>query len=458
MKILRTRSDQSGNVLLLALVGTAVIGIMLGAYLTLVKSQNQGVARSQVWNSTIPLIEAGMEEALTHMNAKGATNMLSEPGWSKVGDKYVLQRSVGDGYYNVCVYNYFPGAGTNQTPIVESRAFITPPVLVASADSPLLPVIATIEIPHRPDGMMGRGVRATCGMHALFAKGLVANGKIDMSGNNLSTDSFDSLDPTHSNTNNPGGYDVSTAKSNGDVATNDTVTNSVSIGNATIHGSVATGPHGTVTRGPSGSVSGVVTDDMNVAFDDPTCPFTGGGWSTPAAGSGYTYVLNNNIYRLNTLAISGLSKILVTNGASSIWLPNGFSLSGGAKIDIAPGSSLIIYTGGAASIGGSGVVNSGDAASCLIYGLSTCTSISLSGNAGFTGCIYAPRADFTMSGGGNNTLDFIGATITKTVKMSGHFNVHYDEALRKRGPAHGFVLTSWNEMSPDDVNNVTVPN
>src|SRR4051812_27519006 len=102
MKLLRTRFTQRGNVLLLALVATAIIGIMLGAYLTLVKSQNQGVARSQVWNSTIPIIEAGMEEALTHLNGKGATNMLSEPDWKLVDGKYVTERSVGDGYYNVC--------------------------------------------------------------------------------------------------------------------------------------------------------------------------------------------------------------------------------------------------------------------------------------------------------------------------------------------------------------------
>src|SRR4051812_4824328 len=198
MKILLTRFNQKGNVLLLALVATAIIGVMLGAYLTLVKSQNQGVARSQIWNSTIPIIEAGMEEALTHMNGKGATNMLAEPGWKQVDDKYVLERSVGDGYYNVCVYNYYPGAGTNQSPIIESRAFITPPALVSSIYNPHAPVIATIEIPRRPDGMLGRGVRATCGMHPLFAKALVANKKIDMNGNNLSTDSFDSLDPNYS--------------------------------------------------------------------------------------------------------------------------------------------------------------------------------------------------------------------------------------------------------------------
>jgi hypothetical protein len=35
--------------------------------------------------------------------------------------------------------------------------------------------------------------------------------------------------------------------------------------------------------------------------------------------------------------------------------------------------------------------------------------------------------------------------------MNGHFQFHYDEALRKYGPYRGFILTSWDEMMPRDV-------
>jgi hypothetical protein len=65
--------------------------------------------------------------------------------------------------------------------------------------------------------------------------------------------------------------------------------------------------------------------------------------------------------------------------------------------------------------------------------------------------IYAPNANFTMNGGGNSAYDFVGASITKTVTMNGHFKFHYDEALAKYGPSRGFVLTSWNEMTPQEV-------
>jgi hypothetical protein len=59
-----------------------------------------------------------------------------------------------------------------------------------------------------------------------------------------------------------------------------------------------------------------------------------------------------------------------------------------------------------------------------------------------------------MSGGGGTAYDFVGASITGTVIMNGHFNFHYDEALRTRGPIKGYVLTSWNEMAPTEVRNV----
>ena len=56
-----------------------------------------------------------------------------------------------------------------------------------------------------------------------------------------------------------------------------------------------------------------------------------------------------------------------------------------------------------------------------------------------------------MNGGGNNTIDFIGASITKTARLNGHFNFHYDEALKNVGPSRGFIVTAWNEMTPNEI-------
>ena len=86
------------------------------------------------------------------------------------------------------------------------------------------------------------------------------------------------------------------------------------------------------------------------------------------------------------------------------------------------------------------------------YGLTNNTKVEMGGNASFIGVVYAPNADLTLSGGGSSTAaDFTGAGIAKTVLMNGHYNFHYDEALRKYGPSKGYVVTSWNEMSPQEV-------
>lgn len=450
MKILAKRLTEAGNTLLVCLVATGVVGFTLSAYLTLIKSQNQAVVRSQVWNTTVSLIEAGMEEAMAHLNMHGSTNLQCD-GWTMVGNKYVMERTIGDGFYNVAIANWFANTNFNN-PTIESRAFITNPTLIALAEPG--PFMASANTTYSPSGKLGRGVKATVGMDSLFGKGLVAKGQINMSGNNLGTDSYDSLDPNFSTP--TGGYDPAKTKAHGNVATDASLTNSVDVGNATIRGDVSTGPKGTVKIGPQGIVTGKITDDMNVAFPDVTVPFAGGGYQTSDNGSrtvsgvSYTKVFDGGIYKINSLSLSGQQKVLI-NGDVSIWLPAGFSMSAQGQFTIAANAKLTIYAGASCSISGNGFLSNADASRCIIYGLPTCTSLSFSGNARYTGCIYAPSADFSMSGGGNDPYDFAGASITKTVTMSGGFNFHFDEALKTRGPGRGFIITSWNEMTPNEV-------
>jgi hypothetical protein len=470
MKSFVKNQKVAGNALLVCMMATAIVGIILAAYLTLIKSQTQSVARSQVWNTTVSLIEAGMEEALAHLNTHGETNLLCD-NWQLSGTKYVLPpRALGDGFYVVSIEAWV--AGTNSNPIIESRAFTTPPVLVASVDG-MIPFVAAINSPGETTfstgGKLARGVRAQVTRNPLFSKGLVAKGKIDMNGNNIMTDSFDSLDPTHSGLN--GTYDPTKHKANGDVATDSVLTNSISIGNADIYGKVSTGPKGTVSIGANGTVGdaawhaaghdgeiqpGFQTDDMNVAFPPASVPWAGGSYYTSAdTNSGGSMTFNGGNYKITTIiSLSGKQKVTVV-GDVSIWVPNGFSMSGQSEIDILPGGKLTLYTGAPSSIGGNGLLNgTGDASRCQVIGLPGCTSLSFGGNAGYTGTIYAPSADFSMSGGGSTAYDFVGAAITQSVRMNGHFNFHYDEALRFRGPPRGFIVTSWNEMNPDDVRNI----
>ena len=120
-------------------------------------------------------------------------------------------------------------------------------------------------------------------------------------------------------------------------------------------------------------------------------------------------------------------------------------------VQINPTARLKLYMGGpSASIQGNTFINaSGNADNFWYFGLPTNTDISIGGNGGFTGVIYAPHANFHLGGGGNDIKDFIGASVTKSVQMNGHFNFHYDEALARKGASRGYIIESWDEVALD---------
>ena len=88
---------------------------------------------------------------------------------------------------------------------------------------------------------------------------------------------------------------------------------------------------------------------------------------------------------------------------------------------------------------------SGNAANFVYYGLPTNTRLDMNGSSGFIGAIYAPNADFTLSGGSSDGLiEFTGASVSKTVTMSGGRSFHYDESLARM--FQDFVVVAWNEF------------
>lgn len=510
--IVNSKGHEQGNTLLVTVVVTGVIGFVLLAYMSLVNYQNGANMRSQAWNAAMPVVEAGIEEALAHLNSRGLTNgSLASDGWTQSGTTYSMTRAIGEGLYVVTIANY---SSSTSAPVIESKGYVTKPVTVASGSGPLLAASVSLA---SGTAYIGRGVRARTQRQGIFTKGMVAKDSIDLNGNNISTDSFDSLDPLYSTN---GLYISTKSRDNGDVAVNASVTNSLNAGNANIKGHVAVGPGGTIAVGAQGSIGssawvnggnsgiepGHAANDMNVSFDDVVVPFAGGStpggghyatvqtvtypsattrivrtnwvttstlptgafppittngnggnktytyqayvYFTPTNSSGgtyYNYVLTDGNYRLENLS----GNILVL-GDASLYANSSCNVSG---LTIEWSRRLNLYSGApSVSLSGNTTANSdGTADSFAFWGLPTCTSITFSGNAGFTGTIYAPSADFVMNGGGNNTIDFIGASITKTARLNGHFNFHYDEALQRIGPSRGFIVTSWNELSPAEV-------
>lgn len=536
MKILIGHKKESGSILLIGLVASGILGFALASYMKMVEAQNNVVAWSLTWNSAIPVGEAGIEEALTHINVIGSGSRAVN-GWEQNGDLFLMRRTMGDNRYVVAI-------NSDNPPTITSTGYVKFPIKGTE---------------------VARVIQVTTTRFGTGMRGMVAKGDITMNGNTRA-DSFDSEDPNHSTN---GRYDAAKAKDGGFVGS---VYGSVATGGGKVYGYLGTGPTGTATGNAgdfswlaaySGIQTGHYENDLNISFPDVQPPFNGGGY-TPTAGTvtttnytytstvttsttypspepaggvttstspvttatpppsgyagsvttntsatsnrtyptagtytgtvvtrtvtsgppanrgtwydynrivsytystlaytynsvttnstvttdSYDYVAGNGNYQMSSLSMSGSSRMLIT-GNTVLYVTGDIQITGQAQIIIAPGATLKLYVGGAsAKLSGNGVMNynTADASSFAYYGLPGNTELHMGGNAAFTGTIYAPNADFHLGGGGNNSYDCVGATVTKTVKMNGHFNFHYDEKLGRQSIQNRYKVASWSEM------------
>ena len=449
MKLGNRFARRSGNALMITLAVAACVGIVLAACLSLVNSQNMAVARSQAWNACMPIIEAGVEEAMAHLNNSGHSSY-NVDGWAQSGSTYSRSRTIGDDFYDVSI------SLTNvYRPVIWCTGYCRAPALVAQAQGPLM---AAANIDVRGTDYIRRAVQVFAAKQGRFTKAMVARQRISMNGNNILTDSFDSTDPEYST---GGLYDPAKAKDGGDVATLSGLNSALGVGNANIKGRVQTGPGGTVDVGANGVVGSLAWhaagktgiqpgwwfDDLNMSFEDVEKPSLGGSLlpgSGTVTGLVYKYLLNGGKFALSALNISSRERIAVT-GPSTLIVEGDVDVRG--AIDILPGGSLNLYVGGASAyIGGAGVNNTGTASNFVYYGLPTNTKLVLPSNGDFTGVLYAPNATLALNGGGSAPVNFSGACVMNSIAVNGHYKFHFDEALKAHGPWLDYVIYAWTEL------------
>lgn len=139
-------------------------------------------------------------------------------------------------------------------------------------------------------------VRATR-QGGLFLGALIAKEGVDMNGNGVLTDSFDSNNPLYSNKGLYPAGNLAKLRSNGDVYVNSSLVGAAAVDNAEIYGHLVVGPGGVPNLGPNGGVgtyawrqagnkgiqSGHFRDDSNFTFPDVELPHTFG--ATPTSGT-----------------------------------------------------------------------------------------------------------------------------------------------------------------------------
>jgi Tfp pilus assembly protein PilX len=175
------RAAERGTALLVALFLTTILAVTIAGYLRHSSQQSLLSVRSQTWNLSISVSEAGVEEAMQHLNSNH--DNLAVDGWSQSGNTYTVARTLdANTRYTVSINNANP-----LQPVITSQAFITDPTLIVSTPSPTFAFTGTtIGDPNKESiksPAITRAVRVTAGRSGLFLKAMVAKHTIDMNGN-----------------------------------------------------------------------------------------------------------------------------------------------------------------------------------------------------------------------------------------------------------------------------------
>lgn len=424
MKIL-VQKRENGSVLIWALIVGITAGITLASYLTLISNRYKMTTRSMEWNQAMPVLEAGIEDAMTHIHDDSS---ISANNWvaSVVGGVPVntKRRTNSDGsYYSVAIYN-----GATANPTIYSSGFVP----------------ATYG-----QGYISRIVKVTGTRPQSFTAAIAATGEITVSGSGTTIDSYSSCAGPYSAASNGHG-------TNATVVTDSRANPAFNFQNGHLYGTANTGPGGTITGNgvigdaawnashSSGDESGWDNDNFNQSFPSNSPPANSASWLAPTTQmygtTNATVVNGTNMITGNYTSSDNLHPMFVT-GPSVLYVTGNFTIQGSGYLAILTNASLTLIVGGSTTtVSGGGWINeTGVPANFTYYGLPSNTSITYSGGSDVLGMINAPQASVTISGGAS--LD--GAAVVNNITISGGSSVHYDTCMATLG---SMVMASWQEI------------
>ena len=107
---------------------------------------------------------------------------------------------------------------------------------------------------------------------------------------------------------------------------------------------------------------------------------------------------------------------------------------------------MTIYVSGSVDASGNGIVNTTSNPANFHLKVSGTSSVSIKGNGGFYGGVYAPNAPVTINGNGA----LYGSVVGSTVNFTGNAQLHYDEALGRLGGGNilsSYKISAWKEVT-----------
>src|SRR5260221_8961290 len=146
----------------------------------------------------------------------------------------------------------------------------------------------------------------------------------------------------------------------------------------------------------------------------------------------YDYILDSGNYQATDLngGSPGQPASIYVRGNAILYVTASANLGGNAAgnpgIAIKPGKSLRFYSSApTVTLCGN---DTGLASSFSYFGLPGNTALQIGGNGNFFGTVYAPNAELTLNGiAASTTIDYMGASITKSLRINGHLNFPYDQ-------------------------------
>ncbi len=449
-----------GSVLVATVLTVFLVALMVAAGLKLVGNQNYSVMRTHSWNKAIPVAEAGIEEAFTHLKDDADLTANSWATKEYNGETvYRKDRAFSDG----SSYSVMISKADTLAPVVYSQASVAAPF---------------------GRGNLVRTVRVTSTPRGVFAPGGITVKKSINLGSDFLIDSYDSTNPFKST---GGKYDPAKAQANGNLASVSANAGQLMLADSKIFGHLYSTPTGGYTPlGSDGMVGdqvfqsnpanvskiqpGYYSNDLNITIPDVDPPTGYASFPTPTAsqmnqtvaGVLYAYVLGTGNYQLP--AGTTLKGNVLIQGDAVLYIPSTgrIQFGSGDVINIdASNASLKMYNASTKDAVMKDVSNSSAIPSKFTYyGLPTTAGSKLtmtgSGAYAFAGLINAPNQDVVLKGSNGGNQDFVGAIIANNFTMSGHTYMHIDESLLQGGDNDAIpVINSYAEISP--INFPTLP-
>lgn len=427
-RIMKEKKSREGFVLVVALIITLVVGMVAASLVGMTLQEYRLSMRSAAYSKALHAAESGATLACEEFVRQIAAGSSRSP--------FSTNGSLG----NASSYSVVGAVASSDSYVITSTGRV---VLAGST----IQRVVRVTIQKVDTG------------HQYFKYGLMSKASISMGGS-VKADSYDSSDPTKSTN---GQYDPAKATKNATLATLTTDDPAVQVnGGAQLSGigviSVIEGATVDIAKGIS--YTGTITYDAAQDIEEVAVPFfvpattsiDTGPWATRYQ----TITVNGSKdMSLTSLSVTADGSLTITgSGTLRIYVEGKTTVSGSGKIQIVPSPSsatlnVEIYANDDVSIAGSGVLNNTYlAANCSIWGTTNCTDISVTGNSGYIGTIYAPEATVDLTGSSFAMGAFLGGAI----KFTGNTGYYIDESLigksssSSSSSAKPYKLISWVEL------------